>query len=296
VTPIGPASPRQPVASQIAEPVRQAFKREQALFSRHRYTQAMALLSDLLARPDLTPRQRFEALCRKAECLEHLKQPRLAVELLREVTRSNPNEPLGFSLLGEYLYRIHEDCRGALKALNRALALSPKDPDTLWWQGQVYQMGQADLDRARRTYMAALETDAAYAAAMESLAVLCEAEGKWIEAIDWRKMHYKRTHQPTDLVQLADLYLRLGNTAAAQKYARTAVHRAPAAPAAWLALAKALAAGRKGKRAVDALERYARLAHPKAGPFLYSRDFVFLESIIDRADVQRLLPKLPTQP
>lgn len=295
MTPTGPASPRQPVASPIAEPVRQAFKREQALFTRHRYTQAMALLSDLLSRPDLTPRQRFEALCRKAECLEHLKQPRLAVDLLREVTRSNPNEPLGFSLLGEYLYRIHEDCRGALKALGRALALSPKDPDTLWWQGQVYQMGQADLDRARKTYLAALEADPVYASAMESLAVLCEAEGKWIEAIDWRKMHYKRTRQAGDLVQLADLYLRLGNVAAAQKYARTAVHRSPNAASAWLAMAKALAAGRKGKRAADALARFAKLAHPKAGPFVYSRDFVFLEPIIDRPDVRRLLPTLPTQ-
>ncbi len=294
--PIGPASPRQPVASQGAEPVRQAFKREQALFTRHRYTQAMELLTELLARPDLTPRQRFEALCRKAECLEHLKQPRLAVELLREVTRSHPNEPLGFSLLGEYLYRIHEDCRGALKALNRALSLAPRDPDTLWWQGQVHQMGQADLDRARRTYMAALEADEQYAAAMESLAVLCEAEGKWIEAVDWRKKHYKRTHQPGDLVQLADLYLRLGNVAAAQKYARTAVRRSATSPAAWLALAKALAAGHRTRRAVDALGRYAALAHPKAGPYIYSRDFVWLESIIDRPEVRRLLPKLPTQP
>ena len=290
----GSVAPRSSVMPQVAEPVRQAFKREQALFTRHRYTQAFSLLGELLARPDLTTRQRFEALCRKAECLEHLKQPRKAVELLREVTRSSPEEPLGFSLLGEYLFRIHEDCRGALKALARALQLNPRDADTFWWRGQVHQMGQADLRSARRTYLAALEIDPNYASAMESLAVLCEAEGKWIEAIDWRKRHYKRTRQPGDLMQLADLYLRLDNVAAAQKYSRIAVRRSPESAGAWLSLAKSLAVGGRCARASAALARYARLAHPKAGPFVYSRDFVFLESIIERPEVQRLLPKLPT--
>lgn len=277
------------------EPVKTAFKREQTLFSRHRYTQALDLLTSLLARPDLTSRQRFEALCRKAECLEQLKYSQSAVDLLRKVTRSYPQEPLGFSLLGEYLFRIHEDSRGALKALRRALKLQPKDADSLWWYGQVHQLGLADLSRARRSYMSALEVEPNYAAAQESLAVLCEAEGKWIEAIDWRKSHYRRTQLVNDLVSLADLYLRLGNVAAAWKYARTATRRDGEHPGAWLVLAKTLAAGGKHARAAQALSRFARLAHLKAGPFVTSRDFAVLERLLGRRDVQKLLNKLPTQ-
>ncbi|MCH7472018.1 hypothetical protein IIA79_03595, partial [bacterium] len=105
------------------------------------------------------------------------------------------------------------------EALRRALKLQPKDADSLWWYGQVHQLGLADLPRARRSYMSALEVEPNYAAAQESLAVLCEAEGKWIEAIDWRKSHYRRTLLVNDLVSLADLYLRLGNVVAARKYA-----------------------------------------------------------------------------
>src|ERR1041384_1598767 len=127
-------APSRPVATLAApDPVKAAFKREQVLFTRHRYDQALTLLGELLGRPDLTDRQRFEALCRKAECLEHLNRPRAAVELLREITRAHPDEALGFSLLGEYLYRVYDDCPGALRALGRALALNPKDADTIWW-------------------------------------------------------------------------------------------------------------------------------------------------------------------
>ncbi len=285
----------QRAVGQVAEPVKFAFKREQALFSRHRYTQALDLLTDLLARPDLTSRQRFEALCRKAECLLQLKRARSAVLLLRKVTRSYPENPLGFSLLGEHLYRVHEDSRGALRALKLALKLDSKDADSLWWRGQVFQLGLANLSWARRSYQAALEVDPKYAAAQESLAVLCEAQGRWIEAIDWRKAHYRRTHQVNDLIALADLYLRLSNVVASRKYARNAVRRDPRNPGAWLVLAKVLAAQGKGARAADALKRFVRLSHPTFGPFVYGRDFAYLEPILSRRDVQKLLPKLPTQ-
>lgn len=291
-----PAASR-PVATAVpADPVKAAFKREQALFTKHRYEQAMGLLTELLGRPDLTARQRFEALCRKAECLEHLNRPRAAVELLREITRAHPDEALGHSLLGEYLYRVHDDCPGALRALNRALSLNPKDADTLWWRGQVWHQGLADLPRARRAYLAALEADARHASSMESLASLCESEGKWIEAIDWRKRHYLRTRQPADLAGLADLYLRLENVHAAMKYARSAIRRAPRSATAWLQSAKAHAAGRRFARAEAALRRFARLADAATGPFVLSRDFGYLEALLDRRPAIRgLLSRLPVQ-
>ncbi len=291
-----PASSRPVATVEPADPVEAAFKREQVLFTKHRYDQALTLLTELLARPDLKAHKRFEALCRKAECLEHLNRPRAAVDLLREITRAHPDESLGYSLLGEYLYRVHDDCPAALRALGRALVLNPKDADTLWWRGQVWHQGLADLARARRSYVAALEADSRHASAMDSMAALCEAEGRWIEAIDWRKRHYLRTRQATDLTALADLYLRLENVHAAMKYARSAVRRAPRSAAAWLQCAKAHATGRRFTRAEDALRRFARLANPASGPFLFSRDFGYLEPLQEhRPGLRALLDRLPTQ-
>jgi tetratricopeptide (TPR) repeat protein len=282
-------------AGRPPEPVKAAFKREQGLFSRQQYGRALVLLADLLARPKLTPRQRFEALCRKAECLESLKRPRAAVELLREMVRAYPGEPLGFSLLGEYLYRVNEDSRGALAMLKRALRLAPKDPDTLWWTGQVWQYGRGDLGRARRYYSLALEVDPRYPAAQDSLASLFEARGMWVDAIDWRKRHYRLTRQAADLVSLAGLYLKLDNPAAARKYARSAVRRDPRNAGAWLELAKAGAALGRKRTTVEALGRFSRLAHPKSGPFVSARDFAFLETIVDLPAAQALLSRLPAQ-
>jgi tetratricopeptide (TPR) repeat protein len=276
-----------------SEPVPSALVREHNLFSRHRYDEALALLGGLLGRADLTRRQRFEALCRKAECLEHLRRPRQAVALLRGVSRAFPDEALGHSLLGEYLYRVCDDCHGAIRALNRALRINAHDPDSHWWKGQVYQLGLADVRRARRAYLAALAVDPKYEAGMESMASVCEAEAKWIEAVDWRKCHYRRTRAASDLVQLADLYLRLGNPPAAMKYARSAVRRSPESATAWLHYATSHAAGRRFRRAVEGLARFARLSDGLAGPFVHSRDFGYLESVLDLPGVRRLLSRLP---
>lgn len=288
--------PRSAASSPVAiEPVPTVLSREQSLFTRRRYDQALDVLTALLARPDVRPRQRFEALCRKAECLENLKQPGQAVELLREIVRAFPREALGHSLLGEYLHRINDDARGALAALGRALRLSPKDPDTWWWKGQVYQHGLSEFRRARGCYKAALEADPKYASAMDALAALCEGEGRWIEAIDWRKAHYRRTRTVTDLAALADLYLRIGNVHAAMKYARNATSKEGGTAAAWLSYAKAYAAGHRPARAIRALRKFAQRANPDTGPFVYSRDFAFLEPLAERDDFRRLLPRIPTQ-
>jgi hypothetical protein len=88
------------------ESINAAFKREQGLVGMRRYGQALALLDALLARRDLSPRQRFDAMCRKADCLEHLYRPGEALALLRAITRKFPKEALGYSLLGEYIYRV----------------------------------------------------------------------------------------------------------------------------------------------------------------------------------------------
>jgi len=278
-----------------AEPVKSALRREDTLFSRRRYEEALALLTEVLGRADLTKRQRFEALRRKAECLENLRRPRAAVALLRGIARAYPDEALGHSLLGEYLYRVHDDVRGAIRALNRALRLDPKDTDSLWWKGQVWELGLADFRRARRCYLAALAADPGCAAAMDSLASVCEAEAKWVEAVDWRKAHYRRARAASDLVHLADLYLRLGNPQAAVKYARSAVRRNPDSATAWLNYAKAHAAGGRPGAAAAGLRRFIGIADAKTGPFVTSRDFSFLEPVLDRPEVRALLPRLPAQ-
>ncbi len=278
-----------------ARNIRLAFKLEQAYVSRRRYDRAVRLLDGLLRRSDLGDRMRFEILCRKADCLEHLGRPREAVDLVRSLTRKFRKESLGFSLLGEYLHRIEEDHSGALRALARALKLEPEDPDSLWWRGQVYQVGFAMLGKARSVYRAALAADPEYSPAHESLAVLAETEGKWIEAIDWRKSHYRLTRWPPDLAALAVLYLRLGNCAAARKYARRAVRRAPGDAQAWLVLAEAYAAVSRPGRAAKALRRFAALARRGPGAILSSRDIACLEPALARPEVRKLLKRFPVR-
>jgi tetratricopeptide (TPR) repeat protein len=267
--------------SRKGDPVAEALRQESRHFTGRRYGKSVELLEDLLRRKDLKPRQRFEALCRKAESLERIGRSRAAMEILRAVVKSHPNEPLGFSLLGEYLFRVAEDPAGALSALGRALEMSPEDPDTFWWRGQVYQSGLGDLKRAKECYLFALRSDPKYVQAMESLAILAESSGRWIEAIDWRKAQYLREKKASTLSAIAELYLRLGNIAASLKYSSSAVRRARRDAAAWLTQAKALAASGLVPRASRALGRYAALADARTGPHIYPRDMYWLESLMD---------------
>lgn len=278
-----------------AEPVKEVLRRESRYFSGRLYARAHKVLEGLLKRGDLSPNQRFETLCRKAECLERLGQSKDALEVLRAVVKAWPDEPLGFSLLGEYLYRIAEDSAGALAALARAVELSPDDPESHWWRGQVYQSGLGDLKRAREAYLAALKTDRRYAPAMESLATICEAQGRWIEAIEWRKSHYSMEKKAASLTALAELYMKVGNFPAALKYAGSSVRRSAHDAGAWLTLTKALTASNSLDQAMDALTQYAKRAHPKAGPLIYSRDMVWLQPLLAKKAVAKVIRKYLAQ-
>lgn len=275
------------------ETISAAFRREQGLAGNRRYAQALALLDALLAREDLTRRQRLDAMCRKADCLEHLFRPGEALELLRTITRMFPKEALGHSLLGEYIYRVRGDCRGALRALGRSLKLNPKDAESLWWAGQILQCGLARFKPARRYFLAALAAEPEYGPAMESLAILAEAEAKWIEAIDWRKAYYRQARRPETLVALAELYLRVGNSPAARKYARQAVRKAKRSASAWLAFAKARAAEGRLRGALTALRRFGRLADLGAGQTLSTSDLAFLEPVLRLRGARKVYRRLP---
>lgn len=275
-----------------AETVMAAFKREQGLVVNHRYAQALAVLEAVLGRGDLTPRQRFDAMCRKADCLERLFRLREALELLRAVSKEFPQEALGHSLLGEYLYRVKGDCREALGAVGRSLKLNPRDAESLWWKGHILQCGLARFKRARRCFLAALAAEPEYGPAAESLAILAEVEGKWIEAIDWRKAHYRWTRRADSLVALAELYLRVGNASAARKYARQAARKEKGSAYVWLALAKAHAAEGRLRFALQALKRFRRLVD-SSGPFVSASDLAFLEPVIGLSEARGLLRRLP---
>lgn len=277
------------------DPVAEALRRESRHFTGHRYGKSVELLEGILRRKDLKPRQRFEALCRKAESLERIGRTRAALEILSAVTKSHPNEPLGFSLLGEYLFRVAEDPFGALVALGRALEMSPEDPDTLWWRGQVYQSGMGDMKRAKESYLYALRADPKYVQAMESLAVLAESSGKWIEAVDWRKAQYLREKRASSLSAIAELYLRLGNFSAAWKYSASAVLRSRGDASAWLTHAKTLSASGLLVRAKSALERYASLADYRMGPHIYPRDMFWLEPLLDFPRTAGIVARMSAQ-
>jgi len=275
------------------ESVNSALRREQLLYGSRRYGRALGLLDAVLARADLTGRQRFEALTRKAACLEQLRRPGLALAVIRDTARTYRDDPLAHSLLGEYLYRVAGDSRGALRALGRALKLDPKDPDTHWWMGQVYQLGLGRPARARSSYLAALALDQRYAPAMDSLAELAELMGRFIEAIDWTKAHYRLARSSADITALAGLYLRLGNANAGVKYGRLAVRREPRSAPAWLALARALAGSGRPRASANALSRFAVLATPRSGPFLSSSDLACLDEVLELPCMRGMRGKLP---
>jgi len=274
------------------DPVSEALRRESRHFMGRRYGKSVELLEVILRRKDLKPRQRFEALCRKAESYERIGRARSALDILREVVKAHPNEPLGFSLLGEYLFRVGADPQGALIALSRALEMSPDDPDTLWWRGQVYQSGLGDMKRARESYLYALRADPKYGQAMESLAVLAESQGRWIEAVEWRKAHYLREKKAQVLSAIAELYLRLGNPAAAGKYSSSAVRRSGRDASAWLTQAKALSASGNLAGAKSALRRFGRLANSRSGPHIFSHDLYWLEPLMDDPDSAEIVRRL----
>ena len=277
------------------DPVLEALRRESRHFTGRRYGKSVKLLEDILLRKDLKPLQRFEALCRKAESLERIGRVRSAMDILRTVTKSHPDEPLGFSLLGEYLLRVADDPQGALTALARALDMSPDDPDTLWWKGQAYQAGLGDMKRAKECYLYALKADPKYAQAMESLAVLAESQGRWIEAVEWRKAHYLREKRPASLCAIAELYLRLGNLPAAQKYTASAVRCSPRDAMTWLTRAKALSAVGDLARAIKALSRYASLADARIGPHIFPRDMFWIEPMMDDPHAAALIRRFSAE-
>ena len=277
------------------DPINEALKIESSHFTGRRYGKSIELLEGLLKRKDLKPRQRFEALCRKAESLERLGKSRGALDILKAVTRAHPGEPLGFSLLGEYLFRVMEDSSGALGALSKALELAPDDPDSHWWRGQVFQSGLNDPKRARECYLSALRSDSKYGPAMESLAGLAESQGRWIEAVEWRKMHYLRERKAASLSAIAELYLRLGNFPASQKYSLSAVRRAPRDASVWLIRAKALSASGIAVGAIEALVRFSGLTNPKTGPLIFSRDMFWLEALLDNPKVSSIIRRFLAQ-
>ena len=295
---MGPESRPAGAEASIAEAVRpesvkSVLRREQVLYGSRRYGQALGLLDAVLARADLTAHQRFEALTRKAACLEQLRRPAQALTVIRQTARTYRDDPLAHSLLGEYLYRVAGDSRGALRALGRALKLDPKDPDTHWWMGQVHQLGLNRPARARRSYLAAMDADQRYAPAMNSLAELAELGSRFIEAIDWTKAHCRVTRSSGDLTVLADLYVRLGNANAAVKYGRLAVRRDVRSARAWLALTRALAGAGRPRASANALSRFAALANPRSGPFLSGADLARLEEVLDLPCMRGMRERLP---
>jgi tetratricopeptide (TPR) repeat protein len=273
--------------------VKSLLGREQVLYGSRRYGAALGILDAVLARSDLTGRQRFEALTRKAACLEQLRRPAAALAVIRNTARGYRDDPLAQSLLGEYLYRIAGDFRGALRALGRAAALDPRDPDTRWWMGQVYQRGLNRPVPARKACLKAIEADQRYAPALDSLAELAEMEGRFIEAVDWTKAHYIVARTPADLATLSELYLKLGNPEAAVKYGRLAARRDPRAPRSWLALALALARADRTRAAANALKAFMSRASRRNGPFLSGADLACLEAVLDLPCLKGLREKLP---
>ena len=117
-----------------------------------------------------------------------------------------------------YLRELHGDVDGAIGAMQAAVdAGLPHEERTLWSQVQLGQLyaGRGQVDRAEEMYNAALTAAPAYLPAQAGLAQLDAVRGDTARAIARYRTVVAQLPQPGYVIALGELYLAVGNQAAA---------------------------------------------------------------------------------
>jgi tetratricopeptide (TPR) repeat protein len=236
------------------------YERALAEFRARNYTSAAELFAKA---EDATPGA-TDALLFEAKCLVHLDKYVDAENSLRRHIVRHPDSDDALYLLGFVLYRQNKpaeslhmytqaaalkrptgddlkivgldyimlnDHAEAVKWLERAVELEPKNKEAWYYLGRAYYTEMSVPD-ARRAFLTVLALDPRDARAENNLGLIFESEAKVDEALDayrkaiaWQEQNPHASEQP--YVNLGNLLMTEGHTEQAIPYLQQAVRLAP---------------------------------------------------------------------
>lgn len=146
-----------------------------------------------------------ESLAKRDQGLQLVTEGKMdeAAKVLREATKSNPEDSKAQFLLGIALYN-QQDFQGAIKAYEKAIAIDPKNVEAYNNLGNVYR-DQKNYEKAEEYYRKAIEVNTLFSYGYTNLALMLDSTGKKADAVGVLELGAK--NMPTNL----DLLSLLGN-------------------------------------------------------------------------------------
>jgi len=268
------------------------YERAMADFRARNYASA----AELFAKAEVAGPGATEALLFQAKCLVHLDKYADAEKALRRYVASHPHSDDALYLLGFALYRqnkpseslemytkgaavkrptgddlkivgldyiILKDYADAVKWLERAVELEPKNKEAWYYLGRAYYT-QMCVPDARKAFLTVLALDPRDAKAENNLGLIFESEAKVNEALDayrkaiaWQQQSPRPSEQP--YVNLGSLLMREGHTEEAIPHLQKAVALTPTNAFCHLKLGMAYLGVRRLEEARRELEQAAQL-------------------------------------
>jgi tetratricopeptide (TPR) repeat protein len=198
-------------------------------------------------------------------------------ELALSYSVQHPESAAAFKLLGMAQFMLGKPDE-ALKALQHAIQLAPRDPDAYYYLGRLY-FSKDNAVEALAAFQKALELEPTSVRAMnhlgqtyEALARFDDAEKAYLAAIAAEQQQAKKSEWPS--YNLGLLYLNKGKGNEAIPYLRLALERNPQFAAAKMKLGTALANQGYSAEALDLLNQTVELepenaeAHYRLGQLL----------------------------
>ncbi len=232
------------------------YERAMADFHEGDYSSA----AELFGKVDVASPGATEALLFEGKCLIHLEKYQEAERALRSYVGRRPNSDDALYLLGFVLYRQNKpaeslamytkgaalrrpagddlkivgldyvmlnDNAHAVKWLERAVDLEPKNKEAWYYLGRAYYT-EKNVPDARKAFLTVLDLDPRDAKAENNLGLIFESEAKVIEALDayrqaiaWQHESPRPSEQP--YVNLGNLLMKEGRTEEAIPHLQRAV-------------------------------------------------------------------------
>ena len=293
------------------------YERAMADFHKGDYSSAAELFVKVeVASPGTT-----EALLFEGKCLIHLEKYQDAERALRSYVGRRPNSDEGLYLLGFVLYRQNKpaeslamytkgaalkrpagddlkivgldyvmlnDYADAVKWLERAVELEPKNKEAWYYLGRAYYT-EKDVPDAQKAFLTVLDLDPRDARAENNLGLIFESEAKVTQALDayrqaiaWQQGSPRPSEQP--YVNLGNLLMKEGRTEEAIPHLQRAVSLAPSNAFCHLKLGEAYRRVHRSDEARRELERATQL-EPENATVHYQLGRLYQE-IHDRARAQ----------
>lgn len=174
------------------------------LYARINDKKRLAVALDQLATTTASPAEAVQYLVRRAQILETDDDDRGAILALESAMARSPQDTLVLSSLGR-LYEKHESW-GSLVEVMEAQARATHDASekvALFSEcGRMIESRLDDPERAVRYYYACLEQDASYLPAIQALGKLYARAGRWKELADVFDVQIRSTKEDDQLVPL----------------------------------------------------------------------------------------------